>query len=155
VHGTDLIVTDRRSSTVTMMFNDGTGHFPGAFSESVPPPSAVAAADINGDGLPDVMTTDKQNSGAPQVFGLYRILNFGNGSFSAPNIFGAGGRRPVAAVAGAFTADASIDLAVVSQGDNVVALVPGDGKTNFDPPASSPTGGTKPIAIAVADFDGD
>ena len=154
-HGVDLIVTDRRTFNVTMLFNDGTGHFPASFLESIPRPSAVVATDMSGDGLPDVMTIDDQNSGAPQNFGLYRILNFGNRTFSAPNIFGAGGRRPVAAVAGGFTPDASIDLAIVSQGDNVVALVPGDGNTNFDPPAPSPTGGTKPVAVAAADFDGN
>jgi hypothetical protein len=153
--GVDLIVTDRHSFNVVMLFNDGTGHFPAMHLANVPRPSGLVATDINGDGLPDVMAIDDRNFGAPLNFGVYRLTNFGNRTFSAPSIFGAGGRQPVAAVAGTFTADASVDLAVVSKSDDVVALVPGEGNTNFDPPAPSSAGGTKPVAVAAADFDGD
>ncbi len=91
----------------------------------------------------------------PRPRGLEGIRKLGQSAFSPPSIFGAGGRRPAALIAGSLTPGSTADVVVVNQIDNVVALVAGQGNNNLDPPATSPTAGAKPVAVAAADFDRD
>ncbi len=154
-NGVDLVVTDRRSHHADVLSNDGGGGFTLTNSLDVGTrPSAVVGADVNADGRTDLLVINADNAVAPMNLGLGRIFNFGNGLLSATSLFGAGGRRPVAVIAGTFTADAIVDAVVLNQVDNVIALAPGDG-VGFTTPSTSPTGGTKPVAIAATDFDGD
>ncbi|HEX4124940.1 MAG TPA: VCBS repeat-containing protein, partial [Tepidisphaeraceae bacterium] len=98
-------------------------------------PAAVATADFNGDGLPDLVTANA--SGTISI-----LLNTGNGTF-APAQTLAAGLRPTSVAVGDFNGDTKPDIAVAdaATGTIKIFLNPGDGV--FDLSASY-TYGTAP-----------
>jgi FG-GAP-like repeat len=108
-------------------------------------PAAVAVGDFDGVGPPDLAVA---NNGSSSVSVL---LGKGEGTFSAPTDFNAGG-GPESVAVGDFNADFGPDLAVVDKGGVSVLLGKGDGTfggpTNFD-------AGDQPASVAVGDFNGD
>jgi hypothetical protein len=107
-------------------------------------PSALAIADFNGDGLPDVAVISSADNQAI-VF-----LSQGNGSFKAGKAINAG-PAPGAIVAGDFNGDGHMDMAIVSAEGTGIFLGKGDG--TFKPVANIRNAFGN--AIAVADFNGD
>jgi hypothetical protein len=122
---------------VTLPLGDGIN--PGQFH--------VLAADLNGDGLPDLVVP---------YDGLGRIavlVNKGHGAF-APPVNYAVGTRPTTSVAGDFNKDGKLDLAVVNHGSHnmSVLLNRGDGSLL---PAVFYRGGSYPGRLVTGDFDHD
>src|SRR5579872_1949148 len=61
----DIIAADFGSSQVSVLLNSGTGTFPSHAEYSLPSgagPEAIAAADVNGDGKPDIAVADNTTS---------------------------------------------------------------------------------------------
>ncbi|HLK31440.1 MAG TPA: VCBS repeat-containing protein, partial [Terriglobales bacterium] len=113
------------SSVVVLLGNgDGTfspapnqcGTMPGLCDATWLSPFAVAIADINGDGIPDLALTLNQN------FDVQILLGKGDGTFSEAGRFGTGA-APLYVVAGHFhdRSDGKADLAVGAAG--VVSLL--------------------------------
>jgi VCBS repeat-containing protein len=111
-------------------------------------PSAVAAADFNGDGYADVAMAD---AGLNTV-SVY--LNDGSGNLATTPVSTiAVGNAPVALAAGDF-GNGQQDLAVVNSDDNTVSILLGNGDGTFT--TSQVIGvGTDPAAIAVGNFFGN
>jgi hypothetical protein len=110
-------------------------------------PAAVLAADVNGDGILDLVVLN--GSGSISVF-----LGMTGGQFpSTPSGVYATGPSPVAAVIGDFNADGMLDVAVAS-GDGVDILL-GNGNGTFQ--ASTPISNFSGTAdgIATTDFNLD
>jgi hypothetical protein len=84
-------------------------------------PTAVAVADLNGDGTPDLAVA---NSGSGNVSIL---LGNGDGTFQAGVNFDAGMPNPDALATGDFNQDGKLDLAVFEPGVLSVLLGQGDG----------------------------
>jgi len=110
-------------------------------------PSGVAAADINGDGIPDLAVTGSTSDRVVVLTGN------GDGTFSPPVRFTTGSVPQALAVAD-FNLDAVADIVTANQGDQSVTVLAGTGTGSLSAPASF-TVGAQPQALAVADLDGD
>ncbi len=138
----DLAVTnDAFNGGLVVLLNngDGTFHFTGyAVSSS---PIAVAAADFNSDGIPDLAV-----GGALQI-----MIGNGDGSFQPPTWIGNGfGSLVVTELHG----DGHFDIVLTNNNSDTIDVLRGNGDGTFLPPKTYPAG-TKPNSITGADMDGD
>ena len=90
---TDLVVTGLFSPGLAVLLNDGDGTFQqpvyyafgGSFSVS-PVSLTVAAGDMNGDRIPDLVAATTVSSNAIYYSGIYIFPGKGDGTFGAPGI---------------------------------------------------------------------
>jgi FG-GAP-like repeat/Bacterial Ig-like domain (group 3) len=111
-------------------------------------PVQTVVADFNGDGFPDVATTNA-------VFGpstMAVFLGKANGQFQAPVTYPTG-YFTSGIVAGDFNNDGILDLLAMSQ-DGTIAMFLGKGDGTFETPKVDNIGGL-PVAIVMGDFDRD
>jgi hypothetical protein len=135
-------------SSMTVWVGKGDGTFaPTATSTAVASsPSqgySVAAADFNGDGIPDLAVSSTDSSCIVQVF-----LGNGDATFAVPQTY-AGNCYSQQLIAADFSGDGIADLA--QQGSQIGMLI-GKGDGTFTAAASTPTASS---TGAVADFNGD
>ncbi len=150
----DLIVANSGSDSVGSVFlGKGNGTFTATAGLQLTAgsgPFAVAVADLNGDGLPDLIVTD---GGA----GMVSVFNGnGNGTF-ASQVEYATGNDP-AGVAVGNLGNGHPDLVIANEGDSTVTVLLNDGNGNFTPAPGSPfpTGaGAAPKGVALGDFSGN
>jgi hypothetical protein len=110
-------------------------------------PDSVAVADVNGDGIPDLITA---NSGDNSVSVL---LGNGDGTFQrAVDYPTATGDGPQTVAVGDFNGDGQPDLAVT--GGSGVSVLLGNGNGSFQAPVAYATGDS-PRGLAVGDLNGD
>lgn len=151
---TDAVVA-YRPATPTSTFHAFWGGVGGAFGSSVdvsgrPSSRALHAADMTGDGLPDLIT------GTPSEFGVLR--NLGSRLFAAPTMRGLGDFGPVFRDLGTgeFNGDAHRDLITV--GRCGITFVGGTGTPTLGTVASFSLNGCSAFSsgdLDAADFDGD
>ncbi|HEY6385579.1 MAG TPA: VCBS repeat-containing protein, partial [Candidatus Acidoferrum sp.] len=103
-------------------------------------PTPVAVGDFNGDGIPDLLVSNRGTNNVSVLLGN------GDGTFQAP-INTAVGTLPSAVVVGDFNGDGKLDLAVANSGDGTVTVLFGNGDGTFTINATYTVGNT-PIAIA-------
>lgn len=107
---------------------------------------SVAAADLDGDGIPDLAMT------IPSAQAIEIRRGLGDGTF-APGVRMPAGSRPDRVVSGDFNGDGRVDLAVADEGGAVlVTLSLGDGLFTSGTPAPVCA---DPIALQAGDLDGD
>jgi len=111
-------------------------------------PVQSVVADFNGDGFPDVATTNA--AFGPSTMAVF--LGKANGKFQSPVSYPTG-YFTSGIVAGDFNNDGILDLAAMSQ-DGTVALFLGKGDGTFRAPKTYTVGGL-PIAIVAGDFNRD
>jgi large repetitive protein len=149
----DLAVADRGFSTITILMGNGDGTFTseppiqlGPLNDP-PQPDAIVVGDFTGNGRLDLAVADTQTDD------VRLLLGNGDGTFQAPQVVWSGDGTPaVALVAGNFTSDGHIDLAVAN-GDSVDVLL-GNGDGTFDSLPPIPVTGA-PVAIVAGYFNGD
>jgi len=110
-------------------------------------PSSVAVADVNGDGIPDLIVA---NYGSNSVSVL---LGNGNGTFQPQKTF-ATGSGPMSVAVADVNGDGKPDLVVANDGSSTVSVLLGNGNGTFLPQKSFATG-YGPISVAVTDVNGD
>jgi hypothetical protein len=110
-------------------------------------PSAVAVADLNADGRPDLIVANT-NDNTVSV-----ILSRSDGSF-APKVDYAVGAAPQGVAIGDFNGDHIPDIVVVNSGGNTVSILLGLGDGSFGTQVTYPTGAV-PVSIVTGDFNGD
>ncbi len=151
----DLAIVLSETGTVSIIPGRGDGTFPGpqAYGGSLGA-WAIAAGDFNGDGKLDLVTTNLLDNTISVFTGA------GDGTFeigaAAPS-----GPVPAAAAVGDFNGDGRLDLAVVNQtctslpcANGSVSVFLGNGDGTFQPRVDYTTGNI-PVAVTVADFNGD
>ena len=170
----DLVVRNAGDGKLTVFFSNGSGSKAtgnALFPSSVTLPvglgvSDVTLADVDQDGIPDIIVTNKvsgevgvlRNLGhgafAPAVLyraggGLYGVTNNTDGSATLTTLEATSG-----VAAGAFTRGGPPDLVVIDPGSNTLSLLAGLGAGRFANPVAFPTK-TPARVVRVADFNHD
>jgi hypothetical protein len=139
------------SGSVSVLLGNGDGTFRTAVNFALPSsPFAMALADLNGDGILDLVITNNPFSGPGSVSVL---LGNGNGTFGPPANFAVGSNPRSVAVAD-LNGDGIPDLVTANNGDNTVSVLLGNGNGTFQPALNFPTG-IAPVFVTVADLNGD
>ena len=154
----DLAVTNNfGANTVTVLLGDGSGGFAAAPKSPFatgPYPGPVLVADLNGDGIQDLVIGHvNANQSSVTV-----LLGDGLGGFSATqdSPLAVGGNPSSIAVAD-FNGDGVPDLAIVSEEVNgTVTVLLGDRSGSFSTAPGSPiAAGIMPSSVVVGDFNSD
>ncbi|NUN98481.1 MAG: VCBS repeat-containing protein, partial [Candidatus Omnitrophica bacterium] len=141
----DLAVANRKGDSISILRNDGTGHFPGP-ATTIPTgvgskPSFVTFVDIDNDSDEDLLVVA---AGTDQ---LLVLLNDGAGNFAlSPALFPHAADSPFSAFAGFLNGDDRVDLAIANtESDSVTVILAGPGGI-LDPASTSQN---IPIGTAV------
>ena len=112
-------------------------------------------ADFNGDGRLDVAVADSGDSNGNGQ-GVSILMGNGDGTFQAP-IFYPAGTYPSSIVAGDWTGNGVIDLAVANPDSDDVTVLMGNGRGGFQalPPIPLGDQAGDPVAITAGDFTGN
>ncbi|HXE55020.1 MAG TPA: VCBS repeat-containing protein, partial [Tepidisphaeraceae bacterium] len=112
------------------------------------PASQVLVGDLNGDGIPDLVTGSAGTAAVLGGFTAQVFLGASSGSFKPGNIVPTGGR---AIALGDFNGDGKLDLATAA------GVLPGNGNGGFGAAISGFTlpANTVPVSFFTGDFNGD
>ncbi|MGW8282044.1 MAG: FG-GAP repeat protein, partial [Gemmatimonadota bacterium] len=114
-------------------------------------PSAVAAGDLTGDGLVDLVVTNTDDGTVTLLIGD------GSGRFPRQETFAAG-ENPVDPAIGDLDGDGDLDVAIANHETDYVTLLANDGTGNLEAFADSPRRlglELHPHAVLITDMDDD
>lgn len=144
------------NGSISVLYGNGAGTLsaPSKIAWANPTnPYGVALADVNHDGLPDVITADRSTKSV----GVR--LNTSTGlSAAATDITLIGAAHvPQLPVVGDFTEDGFVDIAVADPGDGEVWLLPNSGSSPYFSSASAThfAAGASPFSLAAVDLHGN
>ncbi|HEY9174896.1 MAG TPA: VCBS repeat-containing protein [Verrucomicrobiae bacterium] len=136
------------NTTLTILTNSGSGSFGSNATLTVGTgPSAVVAADVNGDGKPDLISANETDNTVTV------LTNNGSGLFGGNATF-AVGLRPRGLVAADVNGDLALDLVCPNAGANTLTVLTNQGRGVFGLHATLPVG-NEPLFVAAADVNGD
>jgi hypothetical protein len=149
----DLVVCDRGSNDVAILFGQGTGVSwtltAGPRLQAGIGPVESIVQDLSGDGKPDILVSD----GSSNTVTMF--ANLGGGMFDQANstVYQVG-KNPGPLFVGHFLRDPGVDLVTVNAGSNDLTLIP-----NFlgapGPALTVQSGGLRPVSAIAGDFFGD
>jgi hypothetical protein len=145
----DLVVANKGSNDVSILFGQGQGDswtlVPGPRLQVGLGPVATAVADVNGNGIPDLLVANSESNN------VYLLRGVGDGYFddAHPTVFQTGA-DPQQLFVGHFGRGPALDLVTVNAGSNDLTYFPG-----FGPGRSIASGGLGPTAAAAGDFTRD
>jgi hypothetical protein len=145
-----------RNGIISVIRNNGDSTFSllGEYKTVPRQVTNIIAADVTGDGLPDIILTtvaaitDADWDGSLEVF-----KGLGNGRITRLGSYNVG-RGPVRVAAAPMDTAKGLDLVVANDGSNEITLLLNDGKGLFPVQERYLSGGGTDT-LAVADFDGD
>lgn len=151
---------------IAVLLNNGDGTFQAALPCGAGgyQPHAVAVADINGDGNPDLLVANNcGSSGACAEGGLVGVLlGNGDGTFQAAITYGSGGYGADSVVVGDVNGDGRPDLLVASNcvdssncENGTVGVLLGNGDGTFQAAVTYGSGGYQANSVAIGDVNGD
>jgi len=111
---------------------------------------SLAAADLNGDGKPDLVATDADTKGNGVINVL---LNKGDGTFPSQVTYPSGAFGS-SVILGDVNRDGKLD-AIVGIPSGSVSVLFGKGDGTFGTATVDPTGLARPVSVAMGDFNGD
>jgi hypothetical protein len=143
---------------VSVLLGNGNGKFQTAvgYTSGGDYGTAVAVADLNGDGKPDLVVTNLCDRSNGCTTGLVAVLlGNGNGTFQAAVGTSSGGSTPNSIAVADVNGDGKPDLVVANKGSNSVAVLFGNGDGTFQAAVPYDSGGDLPISAAIADVNRD
>jgi hypothetical protein len=149
----DLAVTNVFSNSISVLLGNGDGIFQSAVQYAAgPEPGALVAGYFTGDGHLDLAVVDGGQSPAPG--GVAILLGNGDGAFQLAAQYAYPQGDPDFIVAGEFTGDGKLDLALTNIGTNEVFVLLGNGDGTFQSAVQYAVG-QSPQLIVAGDFTGD
>jgi tetratricopeptide (TPR) repeat protein len=137
--------------SVSIFLGLGTGSFQARTDVGLPStemsPSAIAVADFNADGRPDIVVTNEESNS------IAILLQDPGGTFTITTR--AVGTMPRAVVAADFNLDGRMDLTIANFGDNSITVLLGNGNGTFLPDVLVQNFGQGPRALAVGNLNAD
>ena len=166
----DLIVANGYSTSgIGVLLGNGDGTFQAAvtYGSGGYEANAVAVADVNGDGKPDLVvancggTSDGCNDGNNAAVGV--LLGNGDGTFQAAMTYASGGIYGISVAIKDVNGDGKPDLLVVNQDacgyasclNGSVGVLLGNGDGTFRAAPIYGSGGSPTFSLAVGDVNGD
>jgi hypothetical protein len=151
----DLALASDATPNLSLLMGNGHGGFQAPISIADPSKAvalAVAAADLNGDGRPDLVTAD----------GAYDVdvfLGSGGGSFATPVAYPSAMdscclTEPAAIAIADLNGDGKPDLAAANTGTSNVSVFKGNGDGTFQPQVPFTTN-RGPQVVAITDINAD
>ncbi len=147
----DLFVPHRDGGQNVIFWNDGSGRFTAPGTPVGPEKSqirAAVAADINGDGLVDLVVGDEQH-------GLFLYAGAGSRTFTSPRALGAGTGAPYSLATADMNRDGTLDIVVGRQTATGSVFYNLGGKQPAFTETSWNDGLGSVYGVAIADLDGD
>ncbi|MYS06687.1 hypothetical protein GTW71_09610 [Streptomyces sp. SID6041] len=162
----DVVSQDARGNVALVWRGDGTGALgvgtavqlnpaPGCDTSGDNPcvvrfPTDVAVGDFDGDGTPDLATSNTNTHNVSVVLG------HGDGTFGTAAQFGLGGGTAPQSIATAdLDGDGHLDLVTSNTSTGTLSVLPGDGDGGFGTASSVPAGVTLPSRLELGDVDED
>jgi hypothetical protein len=138
---------------VQIFLGKGDGTFgPPAIYDANNGAGAMAVADFNHDGTPDLVAVNEAGAFVSVLLGN------GDGTFQGPVNYGVPG-GPAGIVVGDFNDDGNLDIATTDQYDGTcycVSILLGNGDGTFrEPPITTPLSKAYPESLVAGHFDGD
>jgi hypothetical protein len=126
-------------------------------------PYSVAIADVNGDGKPDLIVANEQQSKTDPAGSISVLLGKGDGTFHAPVNYSSGGQGAYSISVADVNGDGKLDLVVANGclGNNCatggVGVLLGNGDGTFKKPVTYSSGAASVFGshVAVGDLNGD
>jgi hypothetical protein len=126
----DLVMTGGAAGSFAVFLGNGDGTFQPMVVYLTGIPQAVAVADFNGDGKPDVIVGN--NDSEQGISGVTVFLGRGNGTFKKGYFYSVG-EQPVALAAADFNGDKKPDIAIADGLSSVVTTMLNTGVVSFSP----------------------
>jgi len=146
----DIAIANRTSNDISVLLGKGNGTFNAQVKYSAgagTDPVAIAAADLNGDGKPDLVVADSGNKSVSV------LINSGTGTFAAAVEYKVG-NSPSGIAAGDLNGDGIADIAVTNAADSTVTVLFNNGTGKFATAGTYSTDAS-PHSVVIADFNGD
>jgi hypothetical protein len=148
----DLAVTNNgpMKSGLQIFLGDGQGNFTPGFKYEARNyrPIALTAAELNNDGITDLVTVDAIHHN------VTLFLGNGDGTFKAVEPL-SGDSEPIAILGDDFNGDHMTDLAFINYASNTLSVIYGNGNGTFKTPAARYQTKRGPFSMVKGDFNHD